>query len=152
MENKDKLLQEAQKRIRKLASGFSSQQEFADYCGISKYSLSQYMNGTNAPGNVNAAKIARRFLINPLWIMGFDVPMRVAEDENRIERYEQLANALNERAKHREALGISQDEWDLISAFRMLNEAGKAKVLEHAVDLTYIEKYKNEDVDGFIRL
>lgn len=76
MDNKKELLQKSQERIKQLVGEFENQQEFADYCGISKYSLSQYVNGTNAPGNVNAAKIAKKLSLNPLWVMGFDVPMR----------------------------------------------------------------------------
>lgn len=52
-----------------------SQQKFADLCGISKISVSQYVNGVYAPGNVSAVKISRVFGVDPLWIMGEDVPM-----------------------------------------------------------------------------
>ena len=156
MDNKKELLQKSQERIKQLVEEFESQQEFADYCGISKYSLSQYVNGTNAPGNMNAAKIAKKLLLNPLWIMGFDVPMRSQEDAERINRYEQGANALREKMdehfSHRSALEISDDEWDLITAFRMLNEAGQAKALGDVADMTFIEKYKKDKKEnGFIR-
>lgn len=50
------------------------QQAFADMCGVSKFSISQYVNGTNAPGNITAAKIANKCNVDPLWVMGFDVP------------------------------------------------------------------------------
>lgn len=49
------------------------QQAFADMCDVSKFSISQYVNGSNAPGNLTAAKIARKCNVNPLWVMGFDV-------------------------------------------------------------------------------
>lgn len=49
------------------------QQAFADMCGVSKFSISQYVNGSNTPGNMNAAKIANKCNVEPLWIMGFDV-------------------------------------------------------------------------------
>ena len=52
------------------------QQAFADMCGVSKYSISQYTHGTNAPGNITAAKIAKKCKVDPLWVMGFDVPKR----------------------------------------------------------------------------
>ena len=51
-----------------------SQQKFADLCGIGKYSVSQYVNAKNSPGNVTAVKISRVFGVDPLWIMGEDVP------------------------------------------------------------------------------
>ena len=51
-----------------------SQQKFADLCGIGKYSVSQYVNAKNSPGNFTAVKISRVFGVDPLWIMGEEVP------------------------------------------------------------------------------
>ena len=59
-----------------------SQQVFADRVDINKASVSQYVNGHNAPTNITAGKIARAFDVNPAWVMGFDVPMIVAEDND----------------------------------------------------------------------
>lgn len=70
----------ARKRIIMLIEEFTGaersakQQTFADMCGISKASVSQYVSGSNTPGNVSAAKIAERCNVSPLWVMGFDVP------------------------------------------------------------------------------
>ena len=68
----------SQERIRQLIADYAngSQQDFADACGIAKASISQYVNGSNAPGNVTAAKIANRYHLDPLWVMGFDVPQK----------------------------------------------------------------------------
>lgn len=52
-----------------------SQQRFAEVCGIGKYSVSQYVNAKNSPGNITAVKISRAFGVDPLWVMGEDVPM-----------------------------------------------------------------------------
>ena len=73
--NKEDLKKESSKRIRELIDEFcgGKQQVFADECGVSKFSVSQYVNGSNSPGNVTAAKIAGRYHINPLWVMGFNV-------------------------------------------------------------------------------
>ena len=72
-------LRTVQERIKSLIETYceGSQQRFANRCGISKYSVSQYVNGSNAPGNVSAAKIAKAFDLDPLWVMGFDVPMTI---------------------------------------------------------------------------
>lgn len=51
-----------------------SQQTFADLVGINKASVSQYVNGRNAPTNITAKKIADVFNVSPAWIMGFNVP------------------------------------------------------------------------------
>lgn len=69
-----------------------SQQRFADKSGIGKSSVSQYVNGSNVPGNLTAEKIGRAFDVNPAWVMGFDVPME-AEPEKKHEYY------LNEETK-----------------------------------------------------
>lgn len=51
-----------------------SQQKFADLCQVRKNSVSQWVNGISAPGNLSAVQISRVFGVDPLWIMGEDVP------------------------------------------------------------------------------
>ena len=51
-----------------------NQQRFADWCGVKKNSVSQWVNGIAAPGNYSAVKIARAFGVDPLWLAGEDVP------------------------------------------------------------------------------
>lgn len=67
------------KRIIYLINEFcnGSQQEFADRAGIGKSSVSQYVNGSNSPGNITSGKIAAAFSVNPAWVMGFDVPKEI---------------------------------------------------------------------------
>ena len=48
-------------------------QDLADASGVSKSSISQYVNGSHSPSNISAAKIGKVLNVNPLWIMGFDV-------------------------------------------------------------------------------
>lgn len=50
-------------------------QELADKSGVGKASISQYLNGAHKPSNISSAKIAKVLGVNPLWLMGFDVPM-----------------------------------------------------------------------------
>ena len=50
-------------------------QELADKSGVSKSSISQYVNGSHAPSNISSGKMAPILKVNPLWLMGFDVPM-----------------------------------------------------------------------------
>lgn len=63
-------------RIRELINDYceGSQQIFADKTGLSKASVSLYVSGKNLPGNITAAHIAEIFDVNPVWLMGFDVP------------------------------------------------------------------------------
>jgi transcriptional regulator with XRE-family HTH domain len=48
-------------------------QDLAELSGVSKASISQYVNGTNRPSNLSAGKMASVLCVNPLWLMGFEV-------------------------------------------------------------------------------
>ena len=50
-------------------------QELANASGVSKASISQYLNGSHAPSNISSGKMAKILNVNPVWLMGFDVPM-----------------------------------------------------------------------------
>lgn len=50
-------------------------QELANASGVSKASISQYLNGSHAPSNISSGKLAKVLNVNPVWLMGFDVPM-----------------------------------------------------------------------------
>lgn len=56
-------------------------QELAEKSGVSKSSISQYVNGSHAPSNISSGKMAKILKVNPLWLMGFDVEMLV---ENKL--------------------------------------------------------------------
>ena len=58
-------------------------QELADKSGVSKSSISQYINGSHAPSNISSGKMAKILNVNPLWLMGFDVtPDYIIFDES----------------------------------------------------------------------
>lgn len=50
-------------------------QELANASGVSKASISQYLNGSHSPSNISSGKMAKILNVNPVWLMGFDVPM-----------------------------------------------------------------------------
>lgn len=52
-----------------------NQQQLADMSGVSKHSISQYIHGTHVPSNISAAKMGAVLEVNPMWLMGYDVPM-----------------------------------------------------------------------------
>ena len=65
------------KRLKKALSECNMKpQELADKTGISKSSISQYINGSHAPSNISSAKIGKVLNVEPLWLMGFDVEQR----------------------------------------------------------------------------
>lgn len=47
-------------------------QDVANLTGISKASISQYVNGSNSPSNLTASKLSKVLDVSPLWLMGFD--------------------------------------------------------------------------------
>lgn len=49
-------------------------QAFADKTGIGKSSISHYKHQRHAPNQDHAYLISKAFNINPMWVMGFDVP------------------------------------------------------------------------------
>lgn len=60
-------------------------QELSDRSGVAKASISQYINGSHKPSNMSAGKMASILNVDPLWLMGFDVPMkRVSPDPTPI--------------------------------------------------------------------
>lgn len=50
------------------------QRELADKAQITEGSVSHYVNGTHAPSNKTAGKLADVLHVSPVWLMGYDVP------------------------------------------------------------------------------
>ena len=92
--------EETARRLRQaLAYANLSQQELSDRSGVSKASVSQYINGTHSPGNKTAGMMADILNVNPLWLMGFDVemekPLTADKDTERIKTYYKLISKLD---------------------------------------------------------
>lgn len=51
-------------------------QELSDLSGVNKASISQYLNGSHAPSNISSGKIGKVLRVEPMWLMGFDVPKK----------------------------------------------------------------------------
>ena len=95
-------------------------QELADKSGIGKASISQYVNGSHAPGNVSAEKIGKILNVNSLWLMGFDVPM------------ERTASTKEESPK-------------IMQYYELLNDIGKHEAEKRVMELAEIPRYTKED-------
>ena len=59
-----------------LSNANMKQQDLVEKSGVGKSSISQYINGSHSPSNINAGKIAKVLDVEPLWLMGFDVEMK----------------------------------------------------------------------------
>lgn len=117
---------ESQARIKYLIDTYcgGNQQRFAERVGIGKSSVSQYVNGTNFPGNIRAGKIAETFSVNPVWVMGFDVPMYVEKD-------------ISVRSAHVGAKRIRDPRLtDALEKYFELSESEKQNVIDY-IDFVY---------------
>lgn len=56
-----------------------TQSDIVKRTGIPKSSLSNYVNGNRTPTQEQLSLIADPYGINPSWLMGYDVPMKVTE-------------------------------------------------------------------------
>ena len=101
--------------------------ELARRTGIGKSSISQYVNGTNTPGNITAAKIGYEFGIDPMWIMGFDVPM----DKKEADKYRQKESFKQDLEDHYN-LELSDDDLEFIDLYCKLPEDKKQLFLKIA--------------------
>ena len=64
------------KRLQKAMSNANiTAQELSNKSKVAKSSISQYVNGSHKPSNISSGKMASILNVNPLWLMGFDVPM-----------------------------------------------------------------------------
>jgi len=61
-------------RIKKaLDDAGMNQNELSIASGVSRASISQYVNGKNSPSSINAVKMAQVLRVSPEWLMGLDI-------------------------------------------------------------------------------
>ena len=76
----------ASRILKAMADAGITQQELSDRSGISKSSISHYVNGSNEPGNKAAYAMSKILQVSPLWLMGLDVevhnvpPIQIIDD------------------------------------------------------------------------
>lgn len=114
-EDAKKIEEISRERVRYIIDNFcdGNRMEFSRRTGIGKSSISQYVNGTNAPGSITAAKIGEAFHLDPMWVMGFDVPMK--------------PNPLKVDLTY-----FGNDEATLIECYRNLNENNRKHLIQYA--------------------
>lgn len=104
-------------------------QELADKSGVSKASISQYVNGSHAPSNISSGKMASVLKVNPLWLMGFDVPMLENESE-------------------KPQIITSQTYPKIMDFYNQLNDFGKREATKRVEELTYFPQYSANQVNA----
>lgn len=93
-------------------------QELADKSGVGKASISQYVNGSHAPGNISAEKMGKILNVNPLWLMGFDVDIT----ESTIKEEDISKN-------QSDSFSLSELEKNIIRKFRLLSNGERSMFL-----------------------
>lgn len=123
-EDAKKIEEISRERVRYIIDNFcdGNRMEFSRRTGIGKSSISQYVNGTNAPGSITAAKIGEAFHLDPMWVMGFDVEEA----------------SFKERQKKR----ISAYAYSLMSIVNGMNDDGIKRLIQYAEDIQ--DKYRKE--------
>ena len=114
-------------RLKKALSDLNMKpQELADRSGVSKASISQYVNGSHAPSNISNGKMGKILSVNPLWLMGFDVP-----------REENVSDI---------PVSPEKSEPIIMSYYNQLNALGQETATEHVRLLTLDKKYTEKSV------
>lgn len=118
-------------------------QELADKSGINKASVSQYVNGSHKPSNISAGKMGEILDVEPLWLMGFDVPMERGKFKDTygnthisFDNVEDFKKAYD-KSKYRGDRLISS----IIENSERLNNDGKKSLLEYSNILLGNPKY-----------
>ena len=99
-------------------------QELADLTGIHKSSISQYVNGSHAPGNRSAGAMAAVLDVSPVWLMGYDVPMRAEKHPGEMGQMEER-RSINLRELSALCSDLSED-----AQRRLVEYAKKLRELE----------------------
>lgn len=83
MRKNNEYIEKSSRRLRQaLDANEMKQQELADKSGVSKYSISQYLSQRSIPSNISAGKMGEVLKVNPMWLMGYDVPMLKENSES----------------------------------------------------------------------
>lgn len=91
--------------------------EFANEIGVSKQSVSAYLNGSRKPKKIVAEAIARQLNVSPAWLLGYDVSM---------ERDYMLGRTENQQAH---SCSASETERELISLITKLSPEQQELIL-----------------------
>lgn len=116
--------EETAKRLRKaMELNNIGQRELSLKANIKEASVSQYYNGSHKPSNISAGKMGEVLNVNPMWLMGFDVPM-----ENKIK-----FNIETDAEEH----------LMLIALYEELNESNREKVISYMKYVLHEQKGNN---------
>ena len=83
----------AKRLMKALSDNDMRAQDLANATRINKASISQYVNGSHAPSNISAGKMADVLGVSPLWLMGFDVQPTAEDEETTVPLHPDIKEA-----------------------------------------------------------
>lgn len=118
--------------------GDRSATDFALQIGVSKQTVSAWLNGTRKPKQPTIAILSSYFNISPAWLIGYDCPKEKVVD---------YASDVDKNFQ------ISADERELIEKYRQFNYDGQAKILSYINDLSENSKLKkcSQDIENIAK-
>lgn len=128
-------------------------QRLADETGISKSSISQYVNGYSAPSNINAGKIGKALGVSPAWLMGFgdDESKKVDDVVYKIFNAEDSSGGKKYRVAYTDARGVDyvvfndKEKQAIIEMLQKMNGESIHKMTEYARFVFGMQKEKEDE-------
>ena len=96
-----------------------------DVLNLSAATISRYADGKMSPKITTIYSMANHFNVNPVWLMGYDVPKKL-------------------ELKEEPPCTITEDEMSLLANYNKLNNLGKQEAIKRVSELTEIPKYSLE--------
>lgn len=131
-------------RLRELRNSRKlSQQELANYLGISKSSVNMYERGEREPGLDTLEAIADYFNVDMDYLTG-----KTSQIKNFSKLNEKIdTNKLSKESQAYDLISecFGKQAAELVHLFANFNEEGKEKLLDTAEDMSLLDKYKKED-------
>lgn len=116
----------AQRLKEALSAADMKPSELSERSGVSKASISQYVNGTVCPSNISASKMAQVLGVSPLWLMDLSddrEPTRDSYAKFRVESYAKLLQ--NSKLQELIEVALDSDVEDMQFAIDILKKMKK---------------------------
>lgn len=129
--------------------------ELAEKSKVSKSSISQYCHAVQSPSNLSATAMAQVLNVNPMWLMGFDVPMI---DGFYDDPFSKPFGMFYKRADLDTYTGkyvpptyeVSSDEYSIIEDYRLVSS--ECKRIVKSVLATGVELIKEQPFPGQVNI
>ena len=101
--------------------------DIAERTGLNRTTVWKYVNGKAEPRQTNIYMIASKFNINPAWLLGYDVPMKIDEafSEDYHPEIKEVSEIMMELGRIVGKLDDSQVDRLLAYAHGMLDASGR---------------------------